>query len=51
MRTKKSAKAARKVADTSTFLHAYGFKINIGKSQGNESGLVSQLQETLFFRA
>ena len=47
MENKQLTKAAKKAADNSTFLHSDSFKINTGKSQGNESVLVAQLREKL----
>ena len=40
------AKAARKSADSSTYLHSDSLEINTGKLQGNESVLGFQLRET-----
>ena len=47
METEKLSKAAIKVSENSTCLHSDSFKINIGKSRGNESVLVAQLREKL----
>ena len=41
-------KAARKAADSSTFLHSDSFEFNTDKSQGNSSFLVFQLQINFF---
>ena len=48
MENKQLTKAAKKAADNSTCLHSDSFKINTGKSQGNESVLVAQLREKLY---
>ena len=42
------ARPARKSADNSTCLQSKCFKINTGKSQGNESVLVAQLIQTFY---
>ena len=47
METKSLTKEARKAAENSTLLHSDSFKINIVKSQGNESVLVAQLRRKL----
>ena len=46
----KLSKAAIKSADNSTCLHSDSFEINTDKYQVNESFLVSELRETVFFR-
>ena len=43
-------KLARRAADNSTCFYSYNFEINTGKSQGNESVVVSQPQKTFLFR-
>ena len=49
MEPKNHQEQQKQLADNSTCLHSYSFKINTGKSQGNESVLVSWIREKSFF--